>query len=121
MLNAEIDERTGIAVFKPDGPLTEADFTAAAGVLDPYITEYGRLRGLIIRTPDFPGWESFGSLVDHIRFVRDHHQHVTHVAIVTDSDIGNLAEKLAGHFVAAEVRHFPFEDFEAAQSWILDS
>ena len=54
----------------------------------------------------------------HFRFVRDHHRRIKKVAIVTDADLGNLAEALASHFVSAEIRHFPAGQGEAARQWI---
>jgi hypothetical protein len=38
---------------------------------------------------------------------------------VTDSSIGNVAERLASHFVAAEIRHFGSSEIDAARQWIL--
>jgi hypothetical protein len=40
------------------------------------------------------------------------------VAVVTDAAVGDLAEKLASHFVAATIRHFPAGQREAARQWI---
>ncbi len=119
MLSIELDPDTGIAVLTPEGPLSEADFTAASGIIDPYIEEHGKLRGIMITTEGFPGWESFGSLISHVKFVRNHHQLLSRVAIVTDSNFGNLAEKIASHFVSAEIKQFPFLEPERAKAWIL--
>jgi hypothetical protein len=118
MLNVELDSAAGIAVLTPQGALSESDFDVAAMVIDPYIESHGQLNGLIVRTKDFPGWESFASLARHIRFVKDHHERLSHVALVTDSKLGNVAEKIAGHFISADVRHFPYDQFSEAKSWI---
>lgn len=74
---------------------------------------------MIIRAESFPGWSSFAALTTHLRFVKDHHQKISRIALVTDSPIGKLAEVVASHFVSAEVKEFPFEDMEQARSWIL--
>ncbi|WP_240430702.1 STAS/SEC14 domain-containing protein [Mycobacterium shigaense] len=55
----------------------------------------------------------------HLKFVRDHHQHVRKIAVVTDSQLGDLAEHLASHFVAADIRHFPAGQIEQAEGWII--
>ena len=65
MLKVELNEATGIAILKPDGALSENDFIYASSIIDPYIEKAGKLKGLIIRTRKFPGWESFGSLIKH--------------------------------------------------------
>jgi len=118
MLNVELNSETGIAVLRPEGALSENDFDIATKTIDPYIESHGRLNGLIISTRDFPGWESFGSLAGHIRFVKNHHEKLSHVALVTDSKLGNVAEKIAGHFVSAEIKHFPYDQFSEAKNWI---
>ncbi|MEH6576756.1 MAG: STAS/SEC14 domain-containing protein [Amphritea sp.] len=119
MLNVELDEATGIATLTPDGTLSVNDFLTASVVIDPYIEKSGRLRGLIINTREFPGWESFGALIKHFKFVKEHHNKVSHVAIVTDSVLGDFAEKVVEHFVAAEIKHFAFGELSKAHSWIL--
>ncbi len=120
MLAVELDREAGIAVMRPEGALSEEDFRIASGVIDPYIEEHGHLNGLIINTQQFPGWESFAALLTHLKFVREHHQKLSHVALVTDSQVGNLAEKIASHFVKAKVKHFAFSQFVDAQAWIMD-
>tara|TARA_R110002110_G_scaffold14545_4_gene67325 strand:+ start:448 stop:819 length:372 start_codon:yes stop_codon:yes gene_type:complete len=119
MLTVELDQTTGIALLEPDGELSESDFANAAKIIDPYIEATGELNGIIIHVQSFPGWESFASLVQHLKFVKAHHSKVSHVAFVTDSPIAGFAESIAGHFVSAEVKAFEFKDLTAAKSWIL--
>ncbi|MGR8998894.1 MAG: STAS/SEC14 domain-containing protein [Gammaproteobacteria bacterium] len=121
MLNVELDEINGIAILSPNGALSEKDFESASSVIDSYIEKYGNLKGLIINTKTFPGWESFGSLIKHFKFVKEHHKKVSHVALVTDSVLGDFGEKIADHFVSAEIKHFAFDDLNKAQSWILNT
>jgi hypothetical protein len=52
--------------------------------------------------------------------VRDHHKHIKKIAVVTDSSMGSVAEKLASHFVVAEIRRFPAGELEAAKQWIMN-
>lgn len=70
--------------------------------------------------PAFPGWQSFGAMVTHFRFVRDHQKHVKKVAVVTDSAFGDIAEHLASHFVSAQIKQFPAGQVEAARDWIAN-
>ncbi len=121
MLNVELDEETGIAILIPDGALSESDFMNASTLIDPYIEKSGKLKGLIIWVKAFPGWESFASMIKHFNFVKEHHRKVSHVALVTDSVLGDFAEKIVEYFVAAEIRHFPFNELDNAQSWIVDA
>lgn len=119
MIEHYLDRTVAILHVQPKGALEQADFEALAREVDPFISESGNLAGLIVEVAEFPGWSSFASLIAHFRFVRDHHRQIHRVAVVTDSPLGNLAEHVASHFVAAEIRPFPAGQVEAARRWIL--
>ena len=115
MLSVQLDKILGIAILQPDGELSQADFEYASNMIDPYIKMHDSLNGIIIQVESFPGWESFSSLVAHLEFVKEHHKKVSRIAFVTDSPIGELAEKIASHFVSAEIKQYAFDEFEIAQ------
>lgn len=119
MIEHTLDTTSAILHVRPKSSLQEADFETLAANVDPFIAASGDLAGLIIETPSFPGWESLGAMIAHFRFVRDHHKHVRKVALVTDSALGTIAEKIGSHFVSAEVMHFPASSLDAAKAWIL--
>ena len=119
MIDFDIDRQRLVAHVRPSGPLSENDFRNLAQAIDPVIEEYGTLNGLLIETEHFPGWESFGSLVHHLAFVRDHHTHRRRVALVTDATLGAIAEKIGAHFLAAEIRKFPAGEVEKAQASLV--
>jgi hypothetical protein len=118
MLSHELLEDDGILILRPQGALQAADFEALAREVDPYIERTGGLRGLMVEAKSFPGWDSFGALVSHLRFVRDHHQYVKKIAAVSDSAVLKIAPRLASHFVQAEVRHFDYADRAEALAWL---
>ena len=118
MIEYDLDTAHSILLVHPKSALDKNDFAELTKAVDPQIEATGDLAGLIIDAPEFPGWDSFGTMVTHFRFVRDHHKRVKKVAIVTNSHIGDVAEHLASHFVSAEVRHFPGEQLEQARQWI---
>ncbi|RMH13443.1 MAG: STAS/SEC14 domain-containing protein [Gammaproteobacteria bacterium] len=120
MIKITIDESRHFALLQPQGPLSPDDFTSISRVIDPYLEEKGPLHALVIHAPQFPGWDSFAGLVSHIRFVHDHHQKLARVALVTDSAIGSLAEKLANHFLQAEIKHFTSSQFGEAEDWAAE-
>ena len=120
MIEVEFSPTSNVAILKPSGHLTEADFERVAEILDPQIENFGRLEGLIIMTRAFPFWETFGALLRHVRFVRNHHRSIEKVAIVTDSFFGDLAEHIASHVVSARVHHFGFDELAAAEAWICN-
>lgn len=118
MLQHQLIDDESILIIAPEGPLAREDFTALAAEIDPAIERSGRLQGLMIEAQTFPGWEDFGALLTHLRFVRDHHRLIQRVAVVSDSPLLAFLPRLASHFVAAQVRHFPHADLEGALGWL---
>ncbi|TWT63299.1 SpoIIAA family protein [Rubinisphaera italica] len=118
MLHAELLETVGILIIKPEAPLSEDDFKSVATIVDPYIEAHGQLQGILIQAEKFPGWKNFSSFLSHFRFVRDHHEHVGKVAAVSDSGFLEIAPLIARHFVKADVRHFPADEFPQAMTWL---
>jgi hypothetical protein len=120
MLEHRLDPARSILYLHPTGPLQKEDFARIAGIVDPHIEAKGGLAGLVLDVKAFPGWESLGAMAAHFKFVREHHRKVKKIAIVTDAKIGVLGEKLAAHFVAATIKHFPAGQVQAAEKWITE-
>ena len=119
MIDHTLDRANSILTVRPTEALGKDDFAALAQTVDEFLTNQGKLEGVILEAAKFPGWEGLGAMAAHFRFVRDHHKRVKKVAVVTDSSIGSVAEKLASHFVAAEIKHFPAGQTEAARKWVM--
>lgn len=119
MLDYTLDAASSTLYLRPKGSLSKDDFAQLAKVVDPHIEKTGDLAGIILEAAKFPGWDSVGALAAHLRFVRHHHKRVKKIAIVTDSAMGNVGERLASHFVAAEIKHFPAGQLEAAKQWVM--
>lgn len=120
MLMHEFLPDEGILLVRPQGPIQADDFERVAKVVDPYIEQNGKLRGVMVEARSFPGWDTFAALLSHLRFVRDHHRFVAKVAAVSDSAILSIAPQIAKHFVKAEFRHFDADNREAALAWLRE-
>jgi hypothetical protein len=120
VIEYDLDTAHSILLVRPESALDKDDFVQLAKAVDPQIEETGDLAGLIINAPAFPGWDSFGAMVTHFRFIRDHQNHIKKVAVVTGSHLGDVAEHLASHFVSAKIRHFPAGQIEQARQWIIN-
>ncbi|MGO9382066.1 MAG: STAS/SEC14 domain-containing protein [Mycobacterium sp.] len=120
MIEYDLDSEHSILEVRPKSSLDKNDFVELAKAVDPHIEADGDLAGVIVNAPSFPGWDSFGAMVTHFRFVRDHQKHVKKVAVVTDSHIGDVAEHLGSHFLSAKIQHFPAAQIEQARQWIID-
>ena len=118
MLDYTILKPEGILVIKPNAPLSKEDFGGLSAAVDSYLSDHAKLQGVLIHAKAFPGWENFGGFTAHMHFVREHHKQVERVAIVTDSHFAGMAESLGKHFTSAEVRHFPFTDYDQALDWL---
>jgi len=119
MLQVHLNEKDYIAILKPNGPLSDNDFVLARDIIDPFIEDTGKLKGIIVYTKSFPGWDSFSALIGQLRFVNDHHKKVSKVAFVTDSVVGEFVEQIGKHFIEAEIKTFDFDNFEEAKNWII--
>ncbi len=120
MISYELDENEGVLTVRPEGKLEAQDFQTLSKVVDPFIEERGKLNGIIIVTERFPGWEDFNGMIEHMKFVRNHHRNIAKVAIVTDSKVADVAESLGRHFVKASIKHFSFKEIESARRWMLN-
>jgi hypothetical protein len=121
MIEHTLDTDCSILHVRVKSALQKSDFEQLARQVDPYIERTGNLAGLILEVPaTFPGWNSFGALASHLRFVRDHQKRIRRIALVTDSEVGKVAADLVSHFVSAQIRRFPASQLELAGRWIRD-
>ena len=121
MIEHSIDMKDGVLHLYPKDALDADDFAELSQVVDPYILEHGGLNGMIIEADAFPGWDTFGAMAAHFRFVKDHHRAIRKIAVVTDSPVGSVAEHLASHFVSAKIKHFAMNDRDAAKAWVTSA
>lgn len=121
MLNYEFQNDAGILVLHPKEPLEEADFIALTSQVDTYLEGHGKLHGVLIHAQSFPGWQNFGALLAHLKFLKAHLKKIEKVAVVADGAIANIVPNIANHFIHAEVQHFDFTREEAAWDWLKQS
>ena len=118
MINFELLKDRSVLVLRPQGPLTASDFRRIAEAVDPYILETGKLTGLFIEAPTFPGWDSLGALVEHMKFVKNHHRQIDRIAVVTDSEVLKIAPTIAEHFAHPTFKVFRSGDGVRAIAWL---
>ncbi|MDZ7841425.1 MAG: STAS/SEC14 domain-containing protein [Gammaproteobacteria bacterium] len=120
-IGISIEEDRKVVRVRPAGRLSRDDFIRLADEVDPVIEKLGSLNGLVIESRDFPGWDSVGALVQHLKFVSGHHHRVNRIALVTDSVLGRIAENIASHFISAEIKQFGAADLDVALQWAAKS
>lgn len=106
-----------VVVLEVTGPLRAEDFDALALTVDPFVEAHGKLNGIVVHVEKFPGWQDFGSILRHLRFVREHHRVISRVALAADGVIAEHGPAFAEHFVAAEIRHFEHGALDDAIAW----
>jgi hypothetical protein len=120
MLNHTLLRPEGILMLEPNAPLEADDFEGLAREIDPYISEHGKLAGLMIHAKTFPGWVNLEAFLAHMRFIERHHQKVHRLAVVSDSRLLTELPRIATHLVRAEVKHFSESAYEEALQWLRE-
>ena len=118
MIHAQLRRDEGLLIVSPTGRLQQSDFEQVRRLVDPYLEKHGKLNGLLIDAEAFPGWEDFSGLLSHLRFIRSYEKKIERVAAVTDNRFLAILPAVADHFVAAEVRHFDYQDRDIALNWL---
>ena len=107
-----------ILSITPEGPLEAADFQKLSDSVDPLIETDGDLKGMLIEAPSFPGWDSFGDKVSHLKFVKNHERHIEKVAVVSDNGFLSIMPHFISHFIHAHIRHFGSSEKAQALAWL---
>ncbi len=118
MMDINLDEKTGVVHIQPHAALTEADFSQLTTLIDAYIQQQGLLKGVIIETKEFPGWEDIKAFIAHVKFIKSHHKKVQKIALVTNSKLADIARTCIAPFIVPEIKHFPYGQVELANLWI---
>ena len=118
MITSELLEDKGVLILSPETALSTDDIRSLARTVDGYILEKGKLIGVMIEAPSFPGWDSAEALIEHFRFVREHHRKIDRIAAVTDSKVVKTAIGFAELVVHPEFRIFGKGERERALNWL---
>ena len=86
--------------------------------IHPYTRDKGKPTGLLIEARAFLGWDSFGALLEHFKFVYHHHRNIDRVAAVTDSAFSKIAPTIAQHFAHPDIRVFASGERVKALEWL---
>lgn len=98
--------------------LHKEDFQKLATALHDYINEFDRAPNLLIEAHDFPFWDDFSAFKNHLTFVKNHHQLIQKVAILSDSKPLSLLPSIADKFTHARIRHFRISHKQYALDWL---
>lgn len=119
-ISITLDENAGILVLEPVAKtaLSEDDFEAVGKTIANYLKDHDQLRGVLICSRKFPGWQSIGALFAHLKFVNAVHDKISKLALVTDSPVGTFADRILDPLMLAKIRKFDYDERDKAMSWL---
>lgn len=117
-MDINLNEQKSILYVKPSSELSVENFSQLTMVIDAYIAQHGRLKGLIIETKQFPGWENIQAFIAHVKFIKKHQAKIQKIALVTNSKFAKIGKKCIELFVKPEIKHFRYDQIELAKQWI---
>ena len=106
VLQFEILPDRKVLIVKPKEPLETADFERLSAEVDALIRERGKLKGVLVDAPAFPGWASFAAFSAHVTFVNMHHHQIERLALVSGAPLLRTAATAASALLSPEVRLF---------------
>jgi hypothetical protein len=117
----EITYRTeyGILEVHPTGSLEESDFQALTSEIKSIHQSQRALKGILVYTKDFPGYETFSDLLAHGEFVKQHRDKIAKIALCTDSSVGKLLELAGNNLTETKAKQFPYDQKDEAEKWLL--
>ena len=93
------------------------DFRQIAPQIDSLIQQQGKIR-LLIDASNFSGWENIAAFERHIGFVKNHHQKVERISVITGHDWQHWVIGTIRLFVHPEVRAYDKGQESEALAWI---
>ena len=120
MVSYKIMEKEAILIATPKSCISVEDFDNIRKDVDLFLQTHDSIEGLIVYAKEFSGWENFSSLINHLKFVKEHHKVIKKIAFVTNDTILTFVPNIAKHFVNAQIKNFEYEDMNKAMKWIKE-
>ncbi len=108
---------TRVVVVEADRALRTEDVDALAAAVDDELRSARELRGLVVHAPRLPGWANLPALWHHLGFVAGHEHRVRRLALAVDGLLPAAGAAVADAALHPSVRHFPYDDLDAAVGW----
>lgn len=110
----------GVIVVEIDRALRTEDIDALAAVVDDELATAPELRGLVLHAPRVPGWANLPALWHHLGFVAGHQRRIRRLALAVDGVLPAAGATVVDAALHPAVRHFPYDDLDAAIGWAAD-
>ena len=100
------------------GKINADDFQRLLPQIDALIQKEGKIR-LLIDASNCSGWENMAAFERHIGFVKNHHQKVDRISVITGHDWQHWVIGTVRLFVHPEVRAYDKSEENNALEWIV--
>jgi hypothetical protein len=119
-IDIKLETDAGILMLEPaaDTALSEDDFEAVGKTIASYLADHDRLRGILLLSRKFPGWQNVGALFAHLKFVSSVHDKIDRIALVTNSPMGTFADHVLDPLMLAKIRKFDYDQRDEAMRWL---
>mgnify|MGYP002639973779 CR=1 FL=1 len=118
MLKHTLLPTEGILILEPSETLEAADFEAVIHDMDSYLADHDSMVGVMIFAKAFPGWLNLESAIDHMKMIKNYHQRIKRLAIVSDNGLLTALPNFAAHLLHPDVKHFSESQYEDALNWL---
>ncbi len=99
--------------------LSCADFQSLGEFITQEVSHGRAARGLIVEVNEFPEWRGIDALACHVEFIRDHHQLLPKIAVLTDDVTLKLVlEKVLVPLIKSELKIFAANGIRQAEDWL---
>lgn len=116
MIETETISANILKITAPE-KLRAEDFRQIAPQIDSLIAQHGKIR-LLIDASAFNGWEDLAAFESHAGFVKNHHQKIERIAVITGHDWQHWVIGAVRVFVHPEVRAYDKGHEDEALQWI---
>lgn len=99
------------------GDVTSDDYRQAASELKDVIAQHGSVR-VLFRLADLSPQSFLSALDDGFAFVKEEHDSIDRIALVSDEGASDLLSRLTGAVSSIDLRHFSRDDEQTAWAWL---
>ncbi|NBV05889.1 MAG: STAS/SEC14 domain-containing protein [Proteobacteria bacterium] len=118
-LFCQFDDHHGVLLLNVKNPFSADDFQTISSIINPYFTEHGELKGVIINSKKFPYWSGAKNRAEYLDFAGNNHHKFQKAALGMGGFFTKIVARIARGRVHPEIKIFKYNQIEKAQDWIL--
>lgn len=120
MLNVMLNGKDLIVTLVPKNDLGQNDFEVASKIIDTFIQKHEKINGIIVSCEELLSWDTFVSLISHLKFINQYEKKVPYISIVCDEANESVLNAFAQHFTNSVMEKFSCDSIFQANAWIKE-